>query len=479
MASTQYDVAVIGAGPGGYVAAIRAAQLGAKTAIVEKQYLGGTCLNVGCIPSKAMLHIAEVMQSMASMGELGIELSQPARFDMSKAVAFTANVVKRMTGGIGTLMKGNHIDVFDGLGTVEASRTVTVTKSESAKSDGSLQQFSADKIILATGSVPLMPPFPGIDGRNVINSDTCWHLPKLPESIICVGGGVIGVELACMFNGLGSQVTIVEMLPNILAPVDDEVRNLLVRSLSKGGITLATNARVESIADEGNLKKVTASTPQGEKSFSGEYVLMAISRRTNTSGLEQLMEQGLENDRGRVRVNEKMETNLPGIYAIGDLVHGAGLAHVASEEGEVAADNAMGHAAKMDYNVVPNPIYTFPEIAFVGLTEAQAKEHYSDVRVERFPWVANGKAVGSAHTEGFTKVILGKHNEILGAHIIGPDATNLITEYSVAMRGELTGDELIDTIHPHPTLSEGLREAVLAAEGRPIHIPPKQAARAR
>ncbi len=474
MASTQYDVAVIGAGPGGYVAAIRAAQLGAKTAIVEKQYLGGTCLNVGCIPSKAMLHIAEVMQSVASMGELGIELPQPPRFDMSKAVAFTANVVKRMTGGIGTLMKGNHIDVFDGLGTVEASRTVTVTKS-----DESPQQFSADKIILATGSVPLMPPFPGVDGRNVINSDTCWHLPKLPESIICVGGGVIGVELACMFNGLGSQVTIVEMLPTMLAPVDDEVRNLLARSLSKRGITIATNARVESIADEGNLKKVTASTPQGEKSFSGEYVLMAISRRANTSGLEQLMEQGLENDRGRVRVNEKMETNLPGIYAIGDLVHGAGLAHVASEEGEVAADNAMGHAAKMDYNVVPNPIYTFPEIAFVGLTEAQSKEHYSDVRVERFPWAANGKAVGNAHTEGFTKVILGKYNEILGAHIIGPDATNLVTEYSVAMCNELTADEIIATIHPHPTLSEGLREAVLAAEGRPIHIPPKQPTRAR
>ena len=479
MASTQYDIAVIGSGPGGYVAAIRAAQLGARTAIVEKQYLGGTCLNVGCIPSKAMLHIAEVMQTVESMSDLGIELSQPPRLDMGKAVAFTANVVKRMTGGVGILMKGNHIDVFDGLGTVDASHNVTVTKGESAQSDGSPQQFHADKIILATGSVPLMPPFPGIDGRNVINSDTCWHLPKLPESIICVGGGVIGVELACMFDGLGSQVTVVEMLPNILAPVDEEVRKLLVRSLSKRGITIATDTRVESIVDEGPLKRVTASTPQGEKSFSGEYVLVAVSRIANTSGLQQLMEQGLDNDRGRVRVNEKMETNLPGIYAIGDLVHGAGLAHVASTEGEVAAENAMGHDAKMDYNVVPNPIYTFPEIAFVGLTEAQAKEQYPDVRVERFPWVANGKAVGSAHTEGFTKVILGKYNEIVGAHIIGPDATNLITEYSVAMRNELTADEIIDTIHPHPTLSEGLREAVLAAEGRPIHVPPKQPARVR
>jgi dihydrolipoamide dehydrogenase len=425
------------------------------------------------------LHIAEVMQTVASMGQLGIELAQPPTFDMSKAVAFTDSVVKRMTGGVGTLMKSNRIDVFDGLGTVDASRTVTVTSSESAKSDGSQQPFQADNIILATGSVPLMPPFPGVDGGNVINSDTCWHLPKLPESIICVGGGVIGVELACMFNGLGTQVTIVEMLPTILAPVDEEVRNLLVRSLGKRGITIATNARVESITDEGNLKKVIASTPQGEKSYSGEYVLMAVSRRANTSGLERLMEQGLENDRGRVRVNEKMETNLPGIYAIGDLVHGAGLAHVASAEGEVAADNAMGHEAKMNYNVVPNPIYTFPEVAFVGLTEAQAKENSSDLRVERFPWAANGKAVGSAHTEGFTKVILGKYDELLGAHIIGPDATNLITEYSVAMRSELTAEEIIETIHPHPTLSEGLREAVLAAEGRPIHIPPKQPARAR
>jgi dihydrolipoyl dehydrogenase len=479
MASTQYDVAVIGSGPGGYVAAIRAAQLGAKTAIVEKQYLGGTCLNVGCIPSKAMLHIAEVMQTVESMGDLGIELSQPPKVNMSKVVAFTQSVVKRMTGGIGTLMKGNHIDVFDGLGTVDASRTVTVTKGESTKSDGAPQQFSANKIILATGSVPLIPPFPGVDGQNVINSDTCWHLPKLPDSIICVGGGVIGVELACMFDGLGAQVTIVEMLPNILAPVDDEVRNLLVRALTKRGITVATNAKVETVSDEGNLKKVIASTPEGQKSFTGEYVLMAVSRRANTSGLERLMEQGLDNDRGRVRVNEKMETNLPGIYAIGDLVHGAGLAHVASTEGEVAAENAMGHATKMDYNVVPNPIYTFPEIAFVGLTEAQAKEKNPQIRVERFPWAANGKAVGSAHAEGFTKVILGKYNEILGAHIIGPDATNLVTEYSVAMRNELTADEIIDTIHPHPTLSEGLREAALAAEGRPIHIPPKQAARAR
>jgi dihydrolipoamide dehydrogenase len=469
MASTNYNVAVIGAGPGGYVAAIRAAQLGARVAIVEKQYLGGTCLNVGCIPSKAMLHIAEVMHNMEALGELGINLPQPPTFDMRQAVIFKDKVVKRMTGGVGTLMKGNNVDVYDGLGTVDGSRGVTVTKN-----GGEQQQFSADKIILATGSVPLIPPFPGVDGKNVMNSDTCWNLPKTPESIICVGGGVIGMELACMFDALGSQVTVVEMLPNILAPVDDEVRKLLVRILSKRGINIVTGAKVESIADEGKMKKVTASTDKGEQTYSAEYVLIAVSRQANTSGLEQLMEQGLDNERGRVRVNEKMETNLPGIYAIGDLVHGAGLAHVASMEGEVASDNALGHESVMNYEVVPNPIYTFPEVAFVGLTEAQAKEKYPEARVERFPWSAIGKAVAIAETDGFTKVIIGKYDEILGAHIIGPDATNLISEYSLAMHGELTTEEIIETIHPHPTLSEGLREAILAVEGRPIHVPPKQ-----
>ncbi len=475
MASKQYNVAVIGAGPGGYVAAIRAAQLGASVAIVEKQYMGGTCLNVGCIPSKAMLHVAETLYNTEMFEEMGIHLPKPPTFDMAKAMAFKDKVVKRMTSGVSSLMKANNIDVFDGLGTVDASRAVTVTKD-----GGASEQFSADKIILATGSVPLMPPFPGIDGKHVINSDTCWALTKKPESLICVGGGIIGFELACMFNALGTKVTVVEMLPNVLAPLDDEVRKLLVRTLSKRGIEIVTSAKVESIGDEDKLKRVVASTEKGKQTFTSEYVLMAVSRSPNTSGLNKLMEQGLDNERGRVRVNEKMETNLPGIYAIGDLVHGAGLAHVASMEGEVASDNAMGHAASMDYNVVPNPIYTFPEVAFVGLTEAQAKEKYPEAKVERFPWAAVGKAVAMGETEGFTKVITGKYGEILGAHIIGPDATNLISEFSVAMHGELTTDEIIETIHPHPTLSEGLREAVLAVEGRPVHVgPKKQLARTR
>ncbi|BCL81345.1 dihydrolipoyl dehydrogenase [Ktedonobacteria bacterium brp13] len=473
MTSTHYDVAIIGAGPGGYVSAISAAQRGAKVAIVEKQYMGGTCLNVGCIPSKAMLHIAETLHNLESAADLGIMLQQSPVFNMPRAVAFKDKVVKRMTGGVSTLMKGNNVDVFDGIGTVDASKTVSVQKS-----DGSSSEFTADKIILATGSVPFIPPMPGVDGDHVMNSDTCWNLPKTPESLVCVGGGVIGIELACMFNALGTKVTILEMLPDVLAPVDAEVRKLLVRILGKRGITIVTNAKVEGIEDEGGQKKVNVSTEQGAVSYNAEYVLLAVSRRANTTGLEKLFEFGLDTDRGRVRVNEHMETNLPGIYAIGDLVHGAGLAHVASTEGEVAAVNATGQNVKMSYDVIPNPIYTFPEIAFVGITEAVAREKYPEARIERFPWTAIGKAVAIGETEGFTKVIIGKYGEILGAHIIGPDATNLITEYSLAMRGELTVDEIADTIHPHPTLSEGLREAILAAEGHPIHIPPKQAARA-
>jgi dihydrolipoamide dehydrogenase len=234
-----------------------------------------------------------------------------------------------MTSGVGTLMKGNNIDVYMGLGTVDASRTVNV-----AKDGGKTEQFSADKIILANGSVPLMPPMPGINGKNVMNSDTCWNLSKLPESLICVGGGVIGMELACMFDALGTKVTVLEMLPNVLAPVDDEVRRLLVRILNKRGINIVTNAKVEAIEDEGNQKVVVTTTDKGQQKFPAEYVLVAVSRRANTNGLQQLIEQGLDNDRSRIRVNEKMETNLPGIYAIGDLVHGAGLAHVASMEGE-------------------------------------------------------------------------------------------------------------------------------------------------
>jgi dihydrolipoamide dehydrogenase len=469
VATQQFDLTVIGAGPGGYVAAIRAAQLGGKVAIVEKQYIGGTCLNVGCIPSKALLHTAQTLASFEHLADLGIHVGQP-EFNIKEAVAWKDKVVKQLTGGVGQLLKGNGVTIYNGAARVEAPDRVVV------ESGNGSQEIRTQKLILANGSVPVMPPFPGIDGKNVIISDDAVSMPKVPESLICIGGGIIGVELACMFHAFGTKVIIVEMLPAIIANEDEEIRRLLHRSLTGRGIEINVNTKVESISDEGGQKQVTATADGKRVNFNGEYVLVAVGRKANPAGLEPLIEQGLETDRGRVKTNARMETNIPNVYAIGDLVGRTWLAHVASVEGEVAAENALGHEATMDYDIVPRCIYTFPEVAAVGLTEQQAKENHSEAHAERFQWRANGKALASGDTEGFTKVVLGKYDEILGASIIGPDATNLITEYSVAMRSELTGDEIIATIHPHPTLSEGLREAVLAAEGKPIHMMLRQPA---
>jgi dihydrolipoamide dehydrogenase len=461
----QFDILVIGAGIGGYVAAIRAAQLGAHVGIVEKQYIGGTCLNVGCIPSKALLHVAQVYAELKELDKLGITLAAPPTIDMAVAVAFKDKVVKQLTGGVGQLLKANKVAIFEG-----AAEALSPTQVRVKMNDGSTQELTARKLILATGSETIRPPFPGIDGKNVIFSTEALEMQKVPESLVCIGGGVIAVELACMFQALGTKVTIVEMLPALIANEDEEASQALTRSLGKRGITIATGAKVESISDAEGMKRVTATTASGPKTFDAEYVLVAVGRKAYTQGIEALVSAGLAMDRGKVVANERMETNLPGVYAIGDVVGRTWLAHVAETEGEVAAENAMGHEARMDYNVVPRVIYTFPEIAAVGLTEKQAREGSGAIRAEKFPWVANGKALATGETEGFTKVILGEYGEILGAVIFGPDATNLITEFSLAMRAELTADELLATIHPHPTYSEALREATLAAEGRAIHI---------
>jgi dihydrolipoamide dehydrogenase len=470
----QFDVVVIGAGVGGYVAAIRAAQLGARVGIVEKQYLGGTCLNVGCIPSKALLHIAQVYSELREVSKMGIELSEPPRLDMSVAVAYKDKVVKQLTGGVGQLLKSNGVTTFLGAAEVKSPTEMTVRMN-----DGSTQELRASKLILANGSVPIRPPFGGLDGLNVLFSDDALNMAKAPESLICIGGGVIAVELACMFNAFGTKVTIVEMLPSLIANEDEDVRQALQKSLTKRGVEIHLNARVEGIADADGAKRVTATTPEGQKTFDAEYVLVATGRKSNTAGLDALINAGLAMDHGKVIANERMETNLPGVYAIGDLVGKTWLAHVAETEGEIAAENATGHEARMDYNVVPRPIFTFPEIASVGLTEAQAREQGGEIHIGKFPWVANGKALATSETEGFTKVIIGQYDEILGATIYGPDATNLITEFSLAMKAELTADEVLATIHPHPTYSEALREATLSAEQRPIHIYQRPAAAAR
>ncbi len=470
---TEFDVLVIGTGVGGYPAAIRAAQLGARVGIVEKQYIGGTCLNVGCIPSKALLHVAHLYATFDEMGQMGIVASKPT-IDMGVAVAYKEKVVKQLTGGVGQLLKANGVTIFEGTAEMQSPTQVRVTLK-----DGSVQDLRTNKLILANGSKVARPPFPGIDGRNVIFSDDALTLSSVPSSLVCIGGGVIAVELACMLNAFGTEVTIVEMLPAIIANEDEETRNALARSLTKRGVKIVTGAKVESIEDADGKKRVTATTSDGKATFDGEYVLVAVGRQANPVGLDALVKAGLKMERGCVVANEKMETNLPGVYAVGDLVGRTWLAHVAETEGEVAGENATGHEAQMDYNVIPRPIFTFPEIASVGLTEQQARERNANIKVGKFPWAANGKALASNEAEGFTKVIIGEYGEILGATIFGPDATNLITEYSLAMRAELTVDEIMATVHPHPTYSEALREAVLAAEGRPIHIYQRSAAAAR
>jgi dihydrolipoamide dehydrogenase len=470
---TEFDVLVIGSGVGGYPAAIRAAQLGARVGIVEKQYIGGTCLNVGCIPSKALLHVAHLYAAFDEMGRMGIEAAKP-KIDMAVAVAYKDKVVKQLTGGVGQLLKANGVTIFEGIAEVQSPTQVRVTLT-----DGSTQDLRTSKLILANGSTPIRPPFPGIDGRNVIFSDDALSMSSVPASLVCIGGGVIAVELACMLNAFGTEVTIVEMLPAIIANEDDEAIKGLTQSLKKRGVKIATGAKVESIEDADGKKRVTATTADGKQTFDAEYVLVAVGRQANPAGLDALAKAGLKMERGRVQANERMETNLPGVYAVGDLVGRTWLAHVAETEGEIAAENATGHEAQMDYTVVPRPIFTFPEIASVGLTEAQARERNANIKVGKFPWVANGKALTANEAEGFTKVIIGEYGEILGAVIFGPDATNLITEYSLAMRAELTADEVLATIHPHPTYSEALREATLAAEGRPIHIYQRPAAARR
>lgn len=468
---TEFDVLVIGAGVGGYPAAIRAAQLGARVGIVEKQYIGGTCLNVGCIPSKALLHVAHLYAAFDEMSKMGIETAKP-KIDMSVAVTYKDKVVKQLTGGVGQLLKANGVTIFEGMAEVQSPTQVRVTLN-----DGSTQDLRTGKLILANGSIPVRLPFPGIDGRNVIFSDEALSLSEVPASLICIGGGVIAVELACMLNAFGTDVTIVEMLPAIIANEDEEASRALAQSLTKRGVKIVTGAKVETIEDADGKKRVTATTSDGKKTFDADYVLVAVGRQANPAGLDALAKAGLQMERGRVQANEKMETNLPGVYAIGDLVGRTWLAHVAETEGEVAGENATGHEAEMDYTVVPRPIFTFPEVASVGLTEKQARERNANIKVGKFPWVANGKALASSEAEGFTKVIIGEYGEILGAVIFGPDATNLITEYSLAMRAELTADEVLATIHPHPTYSEALREATLAAEGRAIHIYQRSAGR--
>jgi len=450
------------------VAAIRAAQLGAEVTLIEKNKLGGTCLNVGCIPTKALLHAAELLEEAKHAGTYGVKVDVKG-VDWNTVQAKKEAVVSQLVGGVTGLMKSNKIQVLSGTaGFVSANRLRV------AKPDGSAATLDFDRIVIASGSMPVMPPIPGLkDNPLCVDSTGALSLKVIPARMLVIGGGVIGVELATAYHAFGTQVTIVEALPNILPTMDGEFAAMLRKSMEKRGIKIFTGARVMSVNKSKDCAAVDVELDGKKNVFEADVVLVAVGRRTDTASLD-LDKAGIAHDRGRIIVNEHMRTNLPGVYAIGDCLGQVMLAHVASAQGEIAAENAMGHSAAYNGCTNPSCVYTNPEFAGVGVTEEQAKEKKLDYITGKFPMMANGKALIMNGGEGMVKVIAGKeYNEILGVHILGPRATDLIAECALAVGLEATTEDIVAALHAHPTVAEAVREAVMAANKSAIHIPNK------
>ena len=467
MADTKsFDLIVIGSGPGGYVAAIRAAQLGMNVACVEDQDLGGVCLNIGCIPTKAMLTSALLVNEMKSAEQHGI-MAKEVSFDLAPAQERSRRVVKQMTNGIGHLFKKNKVTHIDGFGRLAAAGTVEVEK------DGAKTTYATKNIVIATGSRPRDLPVLKIDEDRIWSSTGALMQTAAPGSLFIVGAGAIGVEFADVYDSFGTKVTIVEAMDHILPLEDAEVSKFMERTYKKRGMDIHTGAFFQSADIKADGVTVTFKDKKGElQTMDVDYVLSAVGRVPNSENLG-LDKAGVNVDeRGFIVVDEQLRTNVPGVYAIGDVAGNQLLAHKASHEGIVCVEHIAGEGhGTVDYKNVPNCTYCHPEVASVGLTEAQAKEAGYDIEVGKFPWVGIGRAVASGHSEGFVKIIRDKqYSEILGAHIVGPHATELIAEFVVGRHLEATVEEMEKAMHPHPTLSEGVSEGALAALGRPIHI---------
>ncbi|MGB1656595.1 MAG: dihydrolipoyl dehydrogenase [Longimicrobiales bacterium] len=467
MADTKsFDLIVIGSGPGGYVAAIRAAQLGMNVACVEDQDLGGVCLNIGCIPTKAMLTSALLVNEMKSAEQHGI-MAKEVSFDLAPAQERSRRVVKQMTNGIGHLFKKNKVTHIDGFGRLAAAGTVEVEK------DGAKTTYATKNIVIATGSRPRDLPVLKIDEDRIWSSTGALMQTAAPGSLFIVGAGAIGVEFADVYDSFGTKVTIVEAMDHILPLEDAEVSKFMERTYKKRGMDIHTGAFFQSADIKADGVTVTFKDKKGElQTMDVDYVLSAVGRVPNSENLG-LDKAGVNVDeRGFIVVDEQLRTNVPGVYAIGDVAGNQLLAHKASHEGIVCVEHIAGEGhGTVDYENVPNCTYCHPEVASVGLTEAQAKEAGYDIEVGKFPWVGIGRAVASGHSEGFVKIIRDKqYSEILGAHIVGPHATELIAEFVVGRHLEATVEEMEKAMHPHPTLSEGVSEGALAALGRPIHI---------
>jgi dihydrolipoamide dehydrogenase len=458
-----FDVTIIGSGPGGYVAAIRAAQLGLRTAVVEKSFLGGTCLNVGCIPTKAMLSSVEAMAVARRGKEFGFSAGEITP-DYPAMIKRRDRVVDQLRGGVGQLLKKNGVTTIPGHGRLVGPEAIEVA------GEAGTTRLNTRHVLLATGSEPARPPIPGADLEGVVNSDQLLRLDRVPERLAVVGAGAVGLEWGDIFAALGTKITVYEMVDQILPPADGEVAAELAKELKRKGFQLHTSAMVNGIVrKDGGLAVQFATPTGGEQEDPADVVLIATGRwpYTESLGLESV---GLQLERRAIPVNERMQTRSPGIYAIGDCVPGLQLAHVASREGEVAVETIAGKEARMDYRAVPSCVYTHPEIAWVGLTEEDAREEHSDLRIGRFPFRLLGRALASGVREGFVKIIAEpRYGEILGVHMIGNHVTDLIAEPVLAMSLEGTVDELIHAIHAHPTFPEAVPEAAMDVWERAIH----------
>ena len=452
-------VIVIGGGPGGYVSAIRASQLGAEVHLVENEKIGGTCLNVGCIPTKVLLHTAELYHSVLHGDSIGLTADN-LKIDWNSLIKRKQTVINRLVGGVEGLLKANKVIVHKGKASLEDERTVRV---------GDQEIIKGDKIILGFGSLPIHLNFPGSDLPGVIDSTAALSLPKPPASIVIVGGGVIGVEFASLFASMGTKVTVVELLPEILPLIDKEITEIIKKEMKKLGITFMNQAKLSRV-EKGSKDLIACVDFNGKaEQLPVEHVLVAIGRKPNTTdvGLEKL---GIKMDRNKIIVNKDFETSIPGVYAIGDCNGQIMLAHAASSQGVAAVEHALGHHSEYLPNTIPSCIYTSPEVASVGLTEEEAKKKNIDYNVGKFPLAGNGKSVIENNGVGMVKIIAGKkHGEILGVSMVGPRVTDIIAEAALAIRLEATVDELISTIHAHPTISESMAEAALSVNGSAIH----------
>ena len=461
----NYDVIVLGSGPGGYVTAIRASQLGMKTAVIEKESLGGVCLNWGCIPTKALLKSANVYEYINHAEDYGIKVSSH-KADFSAVVKRSRSVAEKMSGGVQFLMKKNKIDVIMGTGKVKPGKTIEVTDEKGEKKD-----YTAKNIIIATGARSRQLPNLEQDGNQIVGYREAMVLPKMPKKMVIVGSGAIGVEFAYFYNAMGVDVTVVEYLPNIVPVEDIDVSKQLEKTFKKKGMNIMTNSSVEKVEKSSKGCEVHVKTKKGMETLNCDVVLSAVGIQPNIENIG-LEETGIVVDAGKIVVNDYYETNIPGYYAIGDVVAGQALAHVASAEGITCVEKIAGQNPEpIDYNNIPGCTYCSPEIASVGMTEKAAKEAGYELKIGKFPFSASGKASAAGHNDGFIKLIFdAKYGELLGGHMIGANVTEMIAEIVALRKLETTGHELIKTVHPHPTMSEAVMEAAAAAYDEVIHI---------